>query len=186
MTTLDVGGGFPSDDLTEEIVQALSITKDDPLNYRVIAEPGRHFSAQPFHLLTRVIGSNIKADRTNYFVNESIYHSFMENILSNQNFDNAEQFYSRMDIGSSELRPMGATKDASVFGMTCCGLDVIARNPSVPEALATNDWLCFSGLGAYTHSLRTNFNGMRSTEIIESLAVEGSRSTGSLASSANL
>ena len=51
MTALDVGGGFPNDDLTEEIVQALRITKDDPLNYRVIAEPGRHFSAQSFYLL---------------------------------------------------------------------------------------------------------------------------------------
>lgn len=75
---------------------------------------------------------SIKASRTNSFVNESVYHSFMDNMLANQKFDNTEQLYKRMSTGSSEFLPMGAMKYASVSGITCCGYIVIARNLSVP------------------------------------------------------
>jgi hypothetical protein len=34
---MDVGGGFPSGDLSDKTVQALQITRDDPLGYRVMA-----------------------------------------------------------------------------------------------------------------------------------------------------
>jgi len=48
--------------------------------------------------------------------------------------------------------------------MTCDGMDVIAKNIAVPENLKVGDWLCLSGMGAYTYGCRSNFNGMRSTE----------------------
>ena len=44
MEILDLGGGYPAGDLNDTLVDALKITKDDPLGYRVVAEPGRHFS----------------------------------------------------------------------------------------------------------------------------------------------
>jgi len=34
----------------------------------------------------------------------------------------------------------------------------------VPKALNVSDWLCVSGMGAYTYGCRSNFNGMKSTE----------------------
>lgn len=37
MGTLDIGGGFPSGQLTEELVDMLRPTEGDPLGYRVIA-----------------------------------------------------------------------------------------------------------------------------------------------------
>lgn len=46
--------------------------------------------------------------------------------------------------------------------MTCDGLDVIAKNVGVPSELKVGDWLCFSGMGAYTYGSRSNFNGMKS------------------------
>ena len=49
--------------------------------------------------------------------------------------------------------------------MTCDGIDVIARNISVPD-LKIGDWLCFSGMGAYTVGSKSTFNGMRCTETI--------------------
>ena len=54
MELLDVGGGFPSDQLNSNVVNALSATCNDPLGYRVIAEPGRHFSSNTCHLAFRV------------------------------------------------------------------------------------------------------------------------------------
>ena len=50
--------------------------------------------------------------------------------------------------------------------MTCDGLDIISNNFFVPEELDVGDWLCFSGMGAYTYGPRTTFNGMRSVSKI--------------------
>jgi ornithine decarboxylase len=48
--------------------------------------------------------------------------------------------------------------------MTCDGLDVIANNINTPVDLKIGDWLCFSGMGAYTYGSQTQFNGMRCVE----------------------
>ncbi len=50
--------------------------------------------------------------------------------------------------------------------MTCDGMDIITKNISTPVDLKVSDWLCISGMGAYTYGCRSNFNGMKSTEKI--------------------
>jgi diaminopimelate decarboxylase len=57
-------------------------------------------------------------------------------------------------------------QDSTLFGMTCDGMDIIAKNINVPSTLRVGDWLCVSGMGAYTYGCRSNFNGMKSTERI--------------------
>jgi hypothetical protein len=52
--------------------------------------------------------------------------------------------------------------------MTCCSLDVIARNISVPGDLQIQDWICFSGMGAYTYAMVSHFNSMQSAVAIHS------------------
>jgi len=37
MRLLDVGGGFPSGDLNQQTIDALKVTQNDPLGYKVIA-----------------------------------------------------------------------------------------------------------------------------------------------------
>ena len=44
MSVLDLGGGFPAGDLSNNQLATLSKTKNAP--WRVIAEPGRHFSSE--------------------------------------------------------------------------------------------------------------------------------------------
>jgi len=56
---------------------------------------------------------------------------------------------------------------SKLFGMTCDGLDIIAKSMSVPKEMKVGDWLCFSGMGSYTYGPRSTFNGMYSTETIE-------------------
>ena len=48
--------------------------------------------------------------------------------------------------------------------MTCDGMDIITKNMGVPADLKVGDWICVSGMGAYTYGCRSNFNGMKSTE----------------------
>lgn len=97
MDLLDIGGGFPSGDLSETTINALKPTEKDPLNYQVIAEPGRHFSGNSFYLLTRVLGKRIKSGKPCYHLNESLYHSFNCNLMDGVSFENEiSQFYSKI------------------------------------------------------------------------------------------
>ena len=59
---------------------------------------------------------------------------------------------------------MNSIEDSTLFGMTCDGMDIIAKSIGVPECLKVGDWLCVGGMGAYTYGCRSNFNGMKSTE----------------------
>lgn len=54
--------------------------------------------------------------------------------------------------------------NATLFGMTCDGMDVITKSINVPKNLKVTDWLCFSGMGAYTFGSKSTFNGMRATD----------------------
>lgn len=91
---MDVGGGFPSGDLNSRTIDALKITENDPLGYRVIAEPGRHFCGNSFYLLTRVLGRRLKSGKLCYHLNESLYHSFNCNVMDGVSFEgNTNQFY---------------------------------------------------------------------------------------------
>lgn len=106
METLDVGGGFPSGDLSDSTVEALELTKNNSLGYRIIAEPGRHFSAYSCYLLARVIGKRTKSGKNCYHINDSLYHSFNCNIMDGVSFENSKQFYSK--IGSTgQIDSMG-------------------------------------------------------------------------------
>ena len=80
-------------------------------------------------------------------------------------FENhGNQFYAGLDNEKDvEVKNL---QDSTLFGMPCDGLDVIASSIGVPSALKVSDWLCISGMGAYTYGCRSNFNGMKSTERI--------------------
>jgi len=158
-----VGGGFPSAELNEKTINALKITENDPLGYKVIAEPGRHFCGNSFYLLTRVLGKRLKNNKPCFHLNESLYHSFNCNVMDGISFENStNQFYYGLEKGNKI--EVNQTEYSTLFGMTCDGMDVITKNIQVPKALSVSDWLCVSGMGAYTYGCRSNFNGMKSTE----------------------
>ena len=50
------------------------------------------------------------------------------------------------------------------MGMTCDGMDVIAKNILVPIDAQVGDWLGLGGMGSYTYGCRSKFNGMSSTD----------------------
>jgi len=100
MHTLDIGGGFPAADIPQSTIDSLRPTFNDPLGYRVIAEPGRHMSSRCFYLATRIIAMRVKNGKTCYHMNESVYHSFNCILMDDVNFDNSDQFYSQMKNGN--------------------------------------------------------------------------------------
>jgi len=74
MEILDLGGGYPGGEIDDTMLEALSLTKDDPLGYKVIAEPGRYLSSNCGYVMTRIIGKRQKNNKTCIHVNDSIYH----------------------------------------------------------------------------------------------------------------
>lgn len=99
MTILDIGGGFPAADLPQHTIEALRTTQNDPLGYRVIAEPGRHMSSRCFYVATRIIGKRVKSGKPCFHMNESVYHTFNCILLDDVNFETSEQFYSKIQNG---------------------------------------------------------------------------------------
>lgn len=166
MSILDIGGGFPAGELSEKTIDALKPTQTDPLGFKVIAEPGRHFSSRCFYLLTRILGKRVKSGKPCFHINESLYHSFNCTLMDGVSFENAsDQFYSKIDE-NKEPSAIFETRNSTLFGMTCDGMDIITKSINVPIEAQVGDWLCFNGMGAYTHGCKSNFNGMSSTERI--------------------
>jgi diaminopimelate decarboxylase len=164
MEILDIGGGFPSGELHESTVEALKGTQNDPLGYKMMAEPGRHLCANSCYILARVIGVRNKAGSKCYHLNDSLYHAFNCVLMDNVNFGTLpDQFYGRIDHKQNhKVITAGDVEPADLFGMTCDGLDIISRKLMVPKDVQTGDWLSFGGMGAYTYGPRSRFNGMRS------------------------
>lgn len=130
-----------------------------------MAEPGRHFSARSFYLLARVIGKRTKNGQTCFHLNESLYHSFNCNLMDAVSFeDSKDQFY--RGVSKDGLANVNKTQDCTFFGMTCDGIDVITKKMAVPVSMKMGDWLCISGMGAYTCGSKSNFNGMKCTETV--------------------
>lgn len=166
MEILDLGGGYPSGDLNEKFIANLKDTCNDPLGYRVIAEPGRHFSSQTCYLFTRVMAKRVKQGKTCFHVNDSLYHSFNCVLMDGVSFENDnDQFYSAVNNSTLEQSEINKNSiiNSSIFGMTCDGADVIAKNTGFCADVKVGDWLCYSGMGSYTYGPKSAFNGMEST-----------------------
>lgn len=102
------------------------------MKYKVIAEPGRHLSSRCFYLLTRILGKRIKAGKTCFHLNDSLYHSFNCNIMDGVSFENTnDQFYSK--VCKNETTSLFETENSTLFGMTCDGMDIISKNIGVPS-----------------------------------------------------
>lgn len=63
------------------------MSKDDPLGYRTIAEPGRFLSSRSCQLATRVIGKRLKSNKVCYHINDSLYHSFNVVLMDGVSFE---------------------------------------------------------------------------------------------------
>jgi ornithine decarboxylase len=152
---VDIGGGFMPETFskTAETIRASvmdwQMSGNAPPPKRWIAEPGRFFSAPTHTLFTRVIGMKDGPGGVGwrYTLDESIYGQF-----SCIPFDHQQPYWWRVG-GSRPRRSRGF-----LFGRTCDSLDLIAFSEKMSE-LREGDWLCFPGMGAYTTSSSSEFNG---------------------------
>ena len=142
---VDIGGGFSSsidiEDAAERINDALKETGLD--QYKMIAEPGRFFAEKAVTLYTPVIGTKDGA----VTIDESLYGAFNCILM-----DHAEP--------EPEVDEDMELENVTLFGSTCDGADVIARDILLPVGLKVGDVLKWNHMGAYTMAATTNFNGI--------------------------
>lgn len=155
---LNVGGGFPSHRLSEEAPQHQSIFKeiDAATNAAfgknqpaLICEPGRAIIGDACCLATRVKAIR---DDIDVFLNDGVYGGLSEYLVVGS--------IDRMDVYSPNgtLRS-GKTKPKHIFGPTCDSIDKLYHDQHLPSSTAEGDYVIFQGLGAYSTTLATNFNG---------------------------
>ncbi|MGI9822567.1 type III PLP-dependent enzyme [Agromyces sp. Marseille-Q5079] len=170
--TLDIGGGFPV--AYDEPVPALAEIADGirealasaPARYRVIAEPGRFVAAPAMTLVTRVIGSEDRADGRWVHLDDGVYGAysnipaegvrplvFAASELADRPVtdEDAERAVRRLRERSSE--------PVTLAGPTDDGVDVVARGLRLPR-LGVGDLLVSPMMGAYTWAPATRFDGI--------------------------
>ena len=145
MEILDLGGGYPAGELSDKQVGVLKELegwgKEEGKNFRVIAEPGRHFSAGSCHLAVRVIGKRIKDGKVCYHLNDGLYHSFNCVLMDGVTFEGEkEQFYQVWKGGNPKHNEGNGKLEGefgSLFGVTCDGWDIVCKNICAPDMEVT-------------------------------------------------
>lgn len=176
MKTVDVGGGFCSDDSFEEMAGVLRAALDEyfPVHsgINLIAEPGRYYASGAFTLATNVIArrtvENRPGDSMNevdnsymLYVNDGVYGNF-----SSIMFDHQHPVAHILSTGGQCYYNTNASKpvasggiEYSIWGPTCDGIDRISERIRFNQTLDVGDWLYFEDMGAYTKCSATRFNG---------------------------
>ena len=162
IAALDVGGGFPAHYAGQEpppwhwyfdmIREAVSTLNRPNLN--LMCEPGRALVTQGLSLVTQLV---LRRDDRLY-LNDGIYGSFDE-----QRFASFIEDYPAtaitLDAKGKAKAVTGEKRPFRVFGPTCDSADVLPRPQMLPEGIANGDFILFEGMGAYTISSRSPFNG---------------------------
>ncbi len=154
---LNVGGGFPAQrsgrvpELPKIFKAIKSATQasfgaDAP---ELLCEPGRAMVSDAFSLAARIKSIH---DNGSVYLNDGIYGGLTEF----RDLDTNHRF--------SCLSPSGETRGGKpiprvAFGPTCDSLDKLPEPLPLPANMAEEDYILFSGMGAYVGATCTRFNG---------------------------
>lgn len=166
LDVIDIGGGFPSSypgmtppnlhSYFDEIFDAINQLKLDK-NCRIWCEPGRALVAESGSLLVRV-----EARKKNMlYLNDGTYGG-----LFDAGFPGFIYPVKAMRVKSSD--PLSAASvPFGFFGPTCDSLDSMKGPFYLPDNIAEGDYIEIGQLGAYSRSIRTDFNGFNKNLQIE-------------------
>jgi ornithine decarboxylase len=182
MKTLDVGGGFCSDNSFEEMAEVLRNALDEYFpahsGINLIAEPGRYYASTAFTLACNVIArrtvensnpsiengmvvGNVEPTYMIY-INDGLYGNFSSIMFDHQHpvakvlRSGGRTLY---NTRAAEATPAENGIEYSIWGPTCDGIDRITESIHFDTVLDVGDWLYFEDMGAYTKCSATKFNG---------------------------
>lgn len=158
---LDVGGGFPVSYVGDEIPSlhtcmhtiTRALREADMDTMELLAEPGRALVAESGSLVVRV---ELRKDNTLY-LNDGTYGGL---------FDAGPLLGTRFPVVAYRHDGVfeGQMADFSLAGPTCDSLDMMEGPFALPADIRMGDWIEVKNLGAYSQSMRTNFNGFGASD----------------------
>ncbi len=162
---LDIGGGFPSSypGMTPSSIQTYFDEIFDSVNQMgldkdciIWCEPGRALVAEAVSLVVRV-----EARKNNMlYLNDGTYGGLFD--AGYPGF-----IYPVKCIGSKGNEISANMIPFGFYGPTCDSLDVMKGPFYLPENISEGDYIEIGQLGAYSRSIRTNFNGFNQNIQIE-------------------
>jgi ornithine decarboxylase len=161
---IDVGGGYPKSypgfivpHLDEYFHAVAESVADLPLadNAEVLGEPGRALAAPGMSAVVEVLLR--KDDRL--FINDGMHGIFWE-----LRYDGHDRYPVRAFRDGHLLA--GEEMPFTINGPTCDSEDVLPGKVELPLDIRPGDHLEFGGIGAYSLSGRTDFNGYYSDRIV--------------------
>lgn len=160
--TLDIGGGFPVPYEGEDvpsIYTCLDVVRTALQcaglgHMELLAEPGRALVAQSGSLVVRVEAR--RGDRL--YINDGTYGGL---------FDAGKWLNTRFPVQA--IRALGEFEGElqpySLAGPTCDSLDMMEGPFMLPADICEGDWIEIKNTGAYSQSIRTNFNGFGACDL---------------------
>lgn len=161
---IDVGGGFPSiyPDLAPSSLQSYMDVISEALQehgfgkkFTVLCEPGRAIVAESGSLVVKV---ELRKGNALY-INDGVYGSLFD--AGHPGFTYPTRAV-RLSGGYS-----GQMEEFRFFGPTCDSLDVMKGPFMLPSDIREGDWIEIGGLGAYSKTIQTRFNGFYSDKQAE-------------------
>ncbi len=152
MSTLDIGGGFPTDydldgiDIDAFCAPIRGALAELPDYWHLMAEPGRYLVAPAVTSITTVTGKSMRHGIAWYYLDDGVYGSY-----SGQIFDHA--------IYPLQVLRSGTARRSILAGPTCDSIDIVAEDILLPE-LQTGDLVIGHRMGAYTAATKTRFNSL--------------------------
>ncbi len=166
LDVLDIGGGFPSSypGMTPPDLRSYFDEIFDTINHialdsdcKIWCEPGRALVAESGSLLVRVEGRK----KNMLYLNDGTYGG-----LFDAGFPGFIYPTKAIRIkGRSQFSP--EVESFGFYGPTCDSLDVMKGPFYLPANIAEGDYIEIGQLGAYSRSIRTEFNGFNKNLQIE-------------------
>lgn len=164
---LDVGGGFPSAGLGDDVPPLLTFFDTVrqglsrlrlPRGCEVWGEPGRSINADASTLIVRV--ELRKGDAL--YINDGSYGSLFDMCWMGMKND------VRLISADARKAASGAPLRAfHLYGPTCATEDHIKGPFMLPADIAEGDWIAFDRMGGYAYVMQTGFNGFRTDSKVE-------------------
>lgn len=157
LSTINMGGGYP-DELVAEHAGGLEkffsdlapiVLEVQNAGFTVLAEPGRVVASGACTAVSQVIGKNTHLGQNWLYLDDGIYGLF------------STAHYEQRQFEFCPLGPQSKESETYIIaGPTCDSLDVISRSAQLPSSIRPGDYLVAHNAGAYSISVKSNFNGM--------------------------
>jgi ornithine decarboxylase len=161
---VDIGGGFPRSypgfdvpPLSEYFDSICGAAGRLPVadGGELLGEPGRALAAPGLSAISEVLQR--RDDRL--YLNDGMHGIFWD-----LRYEGQDEFASRCYRDGQRLE--GKRRRFILYGPTCDAQDVLPAKVALPDDIRAGDHLEFGGLGAYSLSGRTDFNGRYSDHIV--------------------